>query len=89
MCRHGSSDAVSGLRHKFDCISGGDVFKDHAESGKVRYQFTQVSIDKYFFPVEDINIAIRDLAMYQQGEVVLLHSLKDRVKVSQIVDARL
>ena len=79
MCRHGGSDAVSGLRYEFDCIGGGDVFKDHPESGKVRYEFTQVSIDKYFLLVEDINIAIRDLAMYQQGEVVLLHSLKDRV----------
>lgn len=71
----GSQIRAAGL-HECNSVGGRDVFKNHLEGRKVGNQLCKCAFDEDGLPVKNIDIAVRDLAMQQQGHADPLHDLK-------------
>ena len=74
--RDGSRQIRAAGLHECNSVGGRDVFKHHLEGRKVRNQLCKYAFDEDGLPVEDIDLAVRDLAMKQQGHADPLHDLK-------------
>src|SRR5690554_4212258 len=87
--RQGGGQVAAGVgAHKLGGVRRGDVLQDHFQGREGLDGWAQDPFQKHFFPVEDINVGIRDFAVNQKQHAALSHGFKHRVNIADIGNTR-
>ena len=85
--RHCRRRQLTGLAHKVNAFCRCHMLEDNPQAGKLAADIIEVTIDKDFFTVKNINVCIGDFTVNQQRHIVFFHGRVEMGDLARIGDA--